>query len=190
MNPEVPLFKMKITLINVISLDSKLLEGHDESDIYKWSSKEDFKHFQQIRSQHNLLVMGSGTFNSVKESDIAGLRAEKDRLRIIMTSKPQSYKEYVVPGQLEFSNETPTALVARLEKAGFTKLLLVSGGRLATSFLKANLIDELLLTIEPYIFGNGEPFVHEEKFAIKLALLSAKKLNTQGTLLLKYKILK
>ncbi len=35
-------------------------------------------------------------------------------------------------------------------------MLVVGGPHVATSFLKAQLIDELWLTIEPKIFGMGE----------------------------------
>lgn len=180
---------MKVTLIHVSSLDGKLTKWTGKN-IYEWSSPEDFKNFQQIRSQHNLIVMGSGTFDDVKDNETAGLKPEKERLRIVLTSKPARYQKFSVPGQLEFSDEKPKELIARLEKQGFTNMLLVSGGKVATSFFKANLIDELFLTIEPRIFGVGEPLVQEEKFDIKLELLQSRKITPQGTLVLKYRVLK
>jgi len=89
---------------------------------------------------------------------------------------------------LEFRNESPKKLVKELEEKGYKQMLLVSGGRLATSFFVENLIDELWLTLEPRIFGTGELFVQEKEFDITLKLLSHEKLNEQGTLLLKYKV--
>lgn len=180
---------MKIILIDVSSLDGKLTKGHDEN-IYEWSSPEDFAHFQKTKEENNLLVMGSGTFDKVKDIEKARLQAEERRLRIVLTSKPEKYQQYVVPGQLEFSKEKPKQLIERLEKCGYKQLLLVSGGNVATSFFKEKLIDELWLTIEPKIFGKGEPLVQEEQFDITLQLIKHKLLNKQGTLLLKYKILK
>ncbi|MBI3887639.1 dihydrofolate reductase family protein, partial [Candidatus Microgenomates bacterium] len=118
-----------------------------------------------------------------------GLKAEKERLRIVLTKNPKEYQKYVVPGQLEFSDEQPKELVTRLKKQGFTQLLLVSGGKVATSFFKASLINELWLTLEPRIFGIGGTLVQEEQFDIQLQLLSNEILNKQGTLLLKYKVL-
>lgn len=180
---------MKVTLINVSSIDGKLTKW-TRSKIYEWSSPEDFAHFQKVRAEHNLIVMGSTTFDLVKDNEEAGLKAEKERLRIILTSKPEEYKHYVVPGQMEFSDETPKQLINRLGKLGYNKMLLVSGGKVATSFFNEGLIDELLLTIEPKIFGTGEPLVQKEQFDITLQLISVNKLNAQGTLLLKYKVLK
>jgi dihydrofolate reductase len=180
---------MKIILIDVSSLDGKLTKWKG-NDIYEWSSREDFMHFQKVKAANNLIVMGSGTFKRVKDIEQAGLKPEKERLRIILTSKPQRYSRFIVPGQMEFSNETPQELVGRLEKEGFKQMLLVSGGKVATSFFKEQLIDELWLTLEPKIFGSGEPLVREGCFDINLKLLSMEKLNTQGTLLLKYQIIK
>jgi dihydrofolate reductase len=179
---------MKIILIDVSSIDGKLTKWTG-NNIYEWSSPEDFANFQKIKSENNLLVMGSGTFEKVKNVDKAGLKAEKGRLRIVLTSKPDAYKQFSVPGQLEFWDKTPTALVKKLEQQGYKQMLLVSGGKVATSFFKNNLIDELWLTIEPKIFGVGEPLVQEEKFDISLQLITSEKLNTQGALFLKYKII-
>jgi len=180
---------MKVTLINVSSIDGKLTKGTG-NNIYEWSSPEDFAHFKKTLNSHNLIVMGSRTFDHVKDNPKAGLRPEKERLRIILTSKPERYSHYVVPGQMEFSDETPEELLKRLEEQGFDNMLLVSGGKVATSFFKKNLIDELLITIEPKIFGTGEPLVQEKRFDISLKLTETKQLNENGTLLLKYTIIK
>src|SRR5258708_6455277 len=124
---------MKVILIHASSIDGKLTKGTGKN-IYEWSSPEDFSHFQKIKRQNNLIVMGSGTFDDVKDNKQAGLKPEKERLRIILTSKPQNYTQYVIPGQMEFSDETPKQLLERLDKQGFTQMLLVSGGKVATSF--------------------------------------------------------
>lgn len=179
---------MKVILIDVSSLDGKLTKW-TESNIYKWASIEDFTHFKKTVSQNNLLVMGSGTFENVRNIEEAGLKPEKERLRIILTKNPEKYKQFEVAGQMEFSSESPKELITRLEKQGYKQMLLVSGGKVATSFFEEKLIDELWLTIEPKIFGVGEPIVQEKEFDINLQLLSYEKLNEQGTLVLKYKVI-
>ena len=180
---------MKIILIDVSSLDGKLTKWRG-NDIYEWSSREDFVHFQKVKSENNLLVMGSGTFDKVKDIENAGLKPEEGRLRIIMTRKPSQYQQYVVPDQMEFTDEAPVELVTRLENRGYKQMLLVSGGHVATSFFKEQLIDELWLTLEPKIFGSGVPLIQEGAFDINLKLLDMQKLNSNGTLLLKYQVLK
>ena len=55
---------------------------------------------------------------------------------------------------------------------------------------EANLIDEIILTIEPKIFGSGHNILTNAKIDRQLKLLDYQKLNDQGTLLLHYKIIK
>ena len=173
---------MKIILLDVMSLDGKLTKWKG-SNIYKWSSPEDYEHFSRAREENNLLVMGSGTFKVVHPMP------EKDKLRIVMTTQPEKYKKFVVTGQLEFRNEKPKELVKRLVRLKYKQMLLVGGKRIATAFLKEHLVNELWLTIEPRIFGQGETLVDMERMDVGLELLQFEKLNKQGTILLKYKVL-
>ena len=69
-------------------------------------------------------------------------------------------------------------------------MMVVGGPHIATSFLKDNLIDELSLSLEPKIFASGGNFVVEDKLDINLRLVSYEKVNEQGTLIMKYEVLK
>lgn len=179
---------MKIILINVSSLDGRITKWKKQN-IYEWSSPEDFAFFLKTKSENNLLVMGSNTFDHVRKIDKAGLKPEKERLRIVMTKNPAKYKKFEVVEQIEFSNNTPKDLVKRLEKQGHKVMLLVSGEKVANSFFSDQLINEVWLTLEPRIFGSGKSLAFGKDLDIKLKLISFQQLNYQGTLLLKYKVL-
>ena len=69
-------------------------------------------------------------------------------------------------------------------------MLLVGGSKIYSSFMKEGLVDELYLTIEPVVFGNGKNLFSDESFETKLELVSSKKLNKKGTILLKYRVLR
>jgi dihydrofolate reductase len=107
-----------------------------------------------------------------------------------MTSHPDRYKSFEVPGQMEFTNETPVELSARFATKGHQQMLVVGGPHVATSFLKEQLIDELWLTLEPKIFGTGDNFATGAKLDIDLRLIQSEKVNDQGTLITKYAVLK
>jgi dihydrofolate reductase len=77
----------------------------------------------------------------------------------------------------------------RFKKENEQTVLIVGGAQIATLFLKAKLIDELWLTLEPKIFGSGSGFVNDEKLDIQLKLISCKQGNDQGTLITKYKVI-
>jgi dihydrofolate reductase len=174
---------LKTVLIFVSTLDGKVTKW-DNPDVKLWSSEEDQNYFKKIWDESKLLIMGSNTFNAEP------VKPSPEHLLIIITRNPSKYKNYEVPGELEFTVDSPFQLVSRFKEAGFEQMLVVGGPHLGTSFLKEQLIDELWLTIEPMIFGNGLNFAIEEKLDIHLRLISCEKVNERGTLITKFAILK
>ena len=173
---------MKKTLVFVATLDGKMTRGK-ESDAKKWSSEEDQNYFKKTWDNSFLIVMGSSTF------DVKPMEPTPKHHLVVMTRNPAKYNDYEVAGQLEFTDQSPAQLVAHFEKEGHMQMLVAGGAHIATSFLKAKLIDELWLTIEPKIFGAGSSFVIDENLDIDLKLLSVEKVNERGTLITKYAVL-
>lgn len=173
---------MKVILAIVTSVDGKSTSGSEGPR--KWASKEDQIYFSSLIKKHKLIVMGKNTY-LVNKSII---KPSKDKLRIVMTRDPQKFKKVQVPGRLEFRNEPPKQFIKRL-KEKFNTMLLVSGASLNTAFFKEKLINELWLTLEPKIFGLGKGLVDQVPLNVNLKLKAIKKLNPQGTLLLKYDVL-
>lgn len=174
---------MKVTMVMLTSVDGKTTKEND-TNIYTWTSHEDRKHFLSLIKKHNLIIMGRSTYEASKPV----IKLEKGKLRIVLTRSPNKYSNQLVKGQLEFSSESPEKLLKRLSLLGYKKLLLVGGGIINGLFLKDNLVDELYLTIEPKIFGTGKNIVEGQLLNTKLQLMSIKKLNKTGTLLLRYVI--
>ena len=176
---------MKIIMVIVSSLNGKLTKG-DDSNIYTWTSKEDQEYFFSLLEKNRALIMGSKTYNAVKKR----ILLRKNLLRIILTKEPKKYAHETITGQLEFSDHSPHILVKTLETRGYKKILIVGGAKVNTSFLKAQLVDELYLTLEPRIFGKGNNIFQEGEFENRVQLRSVRKLNKRGTILLKYKFIK
>ena len=174
---------MKTILIFVSSLDGKITKW-GEPNVRLWSSHQDQDYYKKVWNESRLIVMGSATFNADTFNPSPAHQI------IIMTGHPDRYKSFEVPGQMEFTNETPVELSARFATKGHQQMLVVGGPHIATSFLKEQLIDELWLTIEPKIFGMGENFATEAKLDIDLRLIQSEKVNDQGTLITKYAVLK
>jgi dihydrofolate reductase len=174
---------MKVIVIFVTSLDGKITKWNDPH-VMHWSSAEDQAYFRKIWNESALTVMGSGTF------DFDPIKPQPNTLLHIMTHTPEEYRQREVPGALEFSSEIPTELVERFRQQGFEQMLVVGGPHIATSFFKDNLVDELWLTLEPKIFGEGGNFAVGTELDVELSLLSMEKVNERGTLILKYGIVK
>jgi dihydrofolate reductase len=174
---------MRIILVFVSTLDGKITKWGDPK-VSSWTSEADKKYFRKTWNEAPVIVMGSHTFLAEK------LGSVREHLVIVMTRNPALYKDKEVKGHLEFSNESPARLAARFEQDNFETLLVVGGAHIATSFLKADLIDEIWLTIEPKIYGKGGNFVTEQELDLELRLISCEQVNPEGTLITKYKVLK
>ena len=71
---------------------------------------------------------------------------------------------------------------------GYKSVAVLGGGAVYQFMLENRLLDEIFVTIEPLIFGRGkEMFVGGTK-TTRVSLLSVKRLNRTGTLLLHYQI--
>lgn len=175
---------MKITAVFVSSVDGKVTKG-DDPNIYTWTSEEDGSHFFSLLKNYHLIIMGSKTYEAAKEK----IKLSSSTLRVVLTNDTNKYKNQEVPGMLEFTKGSPQNLIKRLENTGYSEALFVGGSRLFHTLLKNRLIDELYLTIEPRLFGNGLTLIHgDETLDISLTLEEMKKLNDQGTLLLTYSV--
>ncbi|MBV8255551.1 MAG: dihydrofolate reductase family protein [Chitinophaga sp.] len=174
---------MHAKLIFVSSLDGKITHW-DDPIVKKWSSSEDKRYFEETWDKAPVIVIGSRTF------DVDPISPTKTHLLVVMTSHPEKYQSYTVAGQLEFTSASPEEIFHQYEQAGYQQMLVAGGAHVATSFLKAKLIDELWLTVEPKIFGHGSNFVADEPIEVELELLSSEKVNERGTLINKYRVLK
>ena len=173
---------MKIILAMVESVDGKTTHG-DDSRVFRWTSKEDQEHFKRLVNQAKLIVMGSKTYEAAKKM----LQHQPGKLRVVFTHNPEKYADQAIPGQLEFTNETPQVLVDRLTQQGYDELLLASGAQVNGLFFDAGLVDEIFLTIEPKLLGIGNPMAIQKNI-INLTLLNVEKLNERGTLFLHYTV--
>ena len=175
---------MKIVLTYAATLNAKITKG-DDADVSKWTSIEDKKHFKKLRSQFNLIIRSSKTYEVSKSYD----KPRAGRLIVVLTRDPAKYESEKVDGQLEFSNEPVSDLIKRLGNQGYDKALLAVGGKISALFLQDKLINEFRLTLEPKMFGEGVNMIGEGNFEVEFKLDSMEKLNDKGTLLLTYSVI-
>ncbi len=176
---------MKVVCVMVSSLNGKITNGTDPH-IYTWTSKEDQDHFFSLIEHASCIIMGRNTYEQAKDI----MKHKEGRLRVVLTSTPDQFQGETIPGQLEFTNESPSKLLTRLAEKGIQEALLVGGATTNTAFLQENCIDELWLTVEPIIFGTGTPLFTEDILEKRLMLQNIERLNNKGTLFLQYTFLK
>lgn len=177
---------MKLTYVIVTSIDGRTVPDSLGGDTTQWASHEDQEHFMGIADKAKAIIMGSTTYEHAKST----MKHRAGRKRIVMTRNPDKYTQNKIDGQLEFTNETPTELIARLQSEGHSEAFHFGGAHCASTFFKVGLVTHILQTLEPKLFGDGIGIVHQGKFNVSLELVKSSQLNKTGTLLLEYKVIK
>lgn len=134
--------------------------------------------------KHGCMVWGRKTHEIVKTwpksyfDDIKGIK-------VVCVSSDKNFQ--TGPG-FELV-DSPQAAIATLEKQGFTSMVLTGGSTLNSAFAKLNLIDEVILNIEPVIEGKGIPLFHHDDFELKLELIEMRP-SKGKTIQLHYQVVK
>lgn len=168
---------MKTSLIAAVSADGKIAQDVGQSSL-DWTSKEDTQFFVAKTKEIGAVVMGKTTWLTFG-------RALKGRRLIVLCRDPEA--QTTMEG-VEFVNETAEALVGRLTSEGVAGLALCGGSSVYSQFLQAGLVDELYLTVEPVLFGDGVP-LSTGRNRIAMKFVESTMLGDQ-TVLLHYQILK
>jgi dihydrofolate reductase len=166
---------MKIILMAAVTIDGKI--ARHESHFVDWSSREDKKLFYSTSKRAGVIIVGHNTYRTFP-SPLPG------RLHVVLTTNVEGKES--IPGEVEYTSDTPEQIVASLEARGYTEAVLTGGAQINALFLKANLVDEIWMTIEPLIFGLGVDLFRGVAFERRAALLHVETLNDGGSVLLKY----
>ena len=166
---------MNVILIAAVTADGFI--GRSSGHAADWTSKEDKQLFVKVTKEAGTMVMGSKTFETIG-------RALPERRMIVLTSRPHDY----AADDVEFTDESPTELVNRLEAEGTNDITVCGGAHVYHAFMEADLVDELYLTVEPVLFGIGVKLFAGE-LESKLQLTETQKLN-ENVVLLQYKVLR
>lgn len=169
---------MQVILLAAITANGCIARHNDE--LANWTSKEDKKLFVEETKKHGVVIMGRRTFATIG-------RPLPGRRIMVLTKDPTQYES--IPGSVEYANLEPAELLRKLENEGCSSVVVAGGATVYEQFLKANLVNELALTIEPIIFSSGVPLVQQIDHDVRMQLLSSKKLG-EHAVLLRYKIIK
>lgn len=171
---------LKKIIIAAITLDGKIAKNSDHNA--DWTSKEDKKIFRTETKKAGVVIFGSKTYETIG-------RPLPDRLNIIMTREPKKYIEKQKKNFLEFTSDSPPTILNNLMKRGYNNVVIGGGNGIYSLFLQMKLVDEICLTIAPKIFGQGiSLFKDIDIDETDLKLISVKKINKQGEILVKYKL--
>ena len=167
---------MNVVLIMAETVDGVISRSSDE--FVDWTGSADKKMFMQLTKEAGVLIMGSKTYDTIG-------RPLPGRKNIILTRNPERKSDNP---DLVYTSDTPKQILLDLEKQGYSTVALAGGAQINSLFAKDNLIDEIMITIAPRIFGDGLR-LFTEPLDLKLELLKDEILE-ENFVMLHYRVLK
>ena len=166
---------MKLTLLMAMTADGII--ARDRNHFPDWTGKADKRMFRKITTKAGVIIMGAGTFKTLG-------KPLPDRLNVVMTRHPD---QFFPEKNLIFTADTPQKICSDLTSQGYENAILIGGPTINTLFIKAGLIDELIVTIVPVLFGKGLTLFSESMDAA-LALVDCREVEP-GYMVLTYKVI-
>jgi dihydrofolate reductase len=163
--------------VNVYIIAAMSADGYiarSTTELANWTSKEDKKLFMELTKRAGVMIMGRTTYDTIG-------RPLPGRRTIIYSHRPIDHDG------VETTQLAPAELIASLKAQGYTELAICGGSSIYDLFLCAGVVNELYLTVEPVLFGNGVRLV-KKAAGQALRLKSQSKLN-DNTVLLHYEVI-
>jgi dihydrofolate reductase len=173
---------MNILLDISISLNGFIARENGDED---WISDDGWINFQQVAEKYNNFVLGRETYEQVtsrnKKYNFDNVKCEH---KVIVTRDRNflTLNGYAIV-------LSPEQAVQYIESKGCDKLFLAGGGKLSSSFIKAGLVDELSITVNPHVIGKGRPMFGPDDFDLPLKLSGHEEISS-GRIRIRYEVIK
>jgi dihydrofolate reductase len=165
---------MKVILMMAVTADGMIARDH--AHFPDWTCQADKQTFKKMTQKAGVVIFGSRTYDTIG-SPLPG------RLNVVLTRHPERYQP---AKNLMFCSDSPEKLLDELAMQGYEEAILAGGAVINTLFIKPALVDEILLTISPKLFGQGIP-LFSESIDLDLRLISTQQLEAD-TMILRYSV--
>lgn len=172
---------MKVVLWMGMSLNGIIARTNNEEDFI---SHDCWLAWLEALQEHGCLLFGRKTYEIVKSWDKQYLEDLKGIRVVIVSTNPH----FTVKEEFE-SALSPQEALNKLGNDGFKSVVLTGGSTLNSSFAKLNLIDEVILNVEPIIIGKGIPVFNSDVFDLKLEMIEIRQ-SKGKTIQLHYRVVK
>jgi dihydrofolate reductase len=159
---------MKVVLYMAMSLNGNIATENGQEDFL---SHENWKTFEKFTEEIKCIIIGRKTYEAVKKWKDYNFDTLNNVHKIVVSNKNLKLgKKYSLAN-------SPREAIEIMSKKGFNEAILTGGSLLNSSFIQENLIDEIIINIEPVIMGRGLRLFSDAKFENRLNLIDIKKLS-------------
>lgn len=165
-------------VLTALTLDGRIAEH--SMQFTGWTSPEDKVHMQEVLGKCEVVIAGNNTYKTA-------YTPMSKRNSVVFTRSVESVK---VESELcTYINVENADLQELMEERGYETIGVVGGNSVYNYLAEQGLIDEIYITIEPIVFGNGLPFFDTQLPEwLEFSLQSSKQLNERGSMLLHYTV--
>lgn len=166
--------KLRIVLLAAVTVDGKM--ARNSAHLSDWTSPEDKKIFVAESRRARVLILGNSTYKTLS-------RPLPGRLHVVLTTN--TVDKTGIPGVVEYTSASPGEIAASLFARGYSSAVLAGGAQINSLFLAHDMVDEIWLTVEPLVFGQGIHVFEGLDFDLRLRLISLEQINA-GAYIAKY----
>jgi dihydrofolate reductase len=170
---------MKIILFMATSLNG-MIAGKDGNEDFL--SHANWKSFNKLAEEHGCFIVGRKTYEAVQKWPDYNFDDIDAKLKIVISDDKNLKLDS--PFLLAHS---PEDAIEKAATMNFESALLTGGSTINNAFITKNLVDEIIINIEPALIGSGIPLFAESKFEKRLSLIETAKV-TDDILQVKYQV--
>lgn len=179
----------KVTLGLANSLDNFIARKDGRADWLHWTD-EVAEISAKFMKTVDALVMGRKTYEVMVASGESSYPGATNYVFTRSARRASALRKQIAgkaAGNVEIVSEDAAAFVGKLKTKKGKGIAVFGGGELARSLFKDDLIDEVVLNVQPVILGSGVLLFHEMKRQIDLEHLDVKRLK-DGCVVLSYRV--
>lgn len=143
----------------------------NQRNVPDWLSDEYGAGFMVRSQQAKAVIMGKATYN-ILIPDYLPLKDEGILVVLTHDTPAEPAQSNVV-----FTDKSPQEISSMLKARGHSEAVIIGGTETVSQFIQAGLVNELVLVVEPVLFGSGLPMLKGVDSEYKLSLHEVKKLN-------------
>jgi len=167
---------MKTTLFLSVSIDG-LISDKDGIPLFPEGAWEDWC---SLVNKADNVIAGRSSFEQLKNDEMASMLNPKHK--IVLSSRDIDLGDF---GWQQA--RSPAEALELLKNAGVDEAIIGGGRAVAYSFMRKQLIDSIIIDLQPVAFGAGTPLFGEALGLVQLKLVDSQPLN-ENALRLRYQV--
>jgi dihydrofolate reductase len=169
---------MKIILFMAQSVNGMIARKNLSEDFL---SNENFSDFKKLSEKCGCFIIGRKTYDAVTQYNEINFD-DVNCKKIVVSRKKINIKNFIVA-------HSPEDALEKADAEGCRSVLLTGGATINSAFMQKNLVDEIIVNVNPFVLGEGIGIFSESNFENNLELVTVKKLR-EGIVQLRYKVVK